>query len=160
MENRIRSLLVSNAASMADRLMSGNGQRVLGLDISASTVGVALSDSVRRFASPFGMFNRINPEADAKVLHSALTWPDENLNIGAVVVGVKVPIEKGWHADSVTSTMKYVESLLPHAGLDDEKSLKGLVALLFWNEADVVAKSIASANDFQLAAKQLGPKCT
>ncbi|KAA8491525.1 hypothetical protein FVE85_2540 [Porphyridium purpureum] len=161
----LRSLVVDSVGVLRARLRPG--QRVLGVSPSAGLVNLSLSDARWEVAATFGVVSRgARPEHEARIiadaLHRAPSMDPNNdgFQIGACVVGVRVPVERGWQADEVKRTARYVEELLMQISNEDKgaASMQGMHTILYWNEADVVERAIRSARDFGMAARLAGTR--
>ncbi len=65
------------------------GQRVLGLDLGSKTIGLALSDTEYKIASPFETIRRKKFTSDADVLHNIIVGQ----NIGGLVIGLPLNMD-------------------------------------------------------------------
>lgn len=95
------------------------GYRLLGLDLGSKTLGLALSDSGFRIASPIGTIRRTRFRADAEALFKIMDERD----VGGLVLGLPVNMD-GSEGPRCQSTRQFAHSLLD---LRD-------VPLVFWDE--------------------------
>ena len=95
------------------------GQRLLGLDIGSKTIGLALSDETRAFASPLQTIRRTKFTPDAETI---LQLCEEN-NVGALVLGLPLNMN-GTEGPRAQSTRSFARNLQK---LTD-------IAITFWDE--------------------------
>lgn len=95
------------------------GHRLLGLDLGSKTLGLALSDSGFRIASPIGTIRRTRLEADLTALFRIVDERD----VGGLVLGLPVNMD-GSEGPRCQSTRQFAHSLL------DRRDLP----LVFWDE--------------------------
>ncbi|MGP1394347.1 MAG: Holliday junction resolvase RuvX [Inquilinaceae bacterium] len=95
------------------------GYRLMGLDLGSKTLGLALSDSGFRIASPIGTIRRTRFRVDAEALFKIMDERD----VGGLVLGLPVNMD-GSEGPRCQSTRQFAHSLLD---LRD-------VPLVFWDE--------------------------
>lgn len=95
------------------------GQRLLGLDIGTKTIGLALSDETRAFASPLQTIKRTKFTPDAETI---LQLCEEN-NVGALVLGLPLNMN-GTEGPRAQSTRSFARNLQKLTG----------IAITFWDE--------------------------
>ena len=126
--------------------------RLLGLDIGAKTVGMAISDAGLTIASPIGTIRRGKFAADADALFRTV---DER-RVGALVVGLPVNMD-GSEGPRCQSVRQFVANLAER-GLDlptafwDERLSTAAVERLLIAEADMTRKRRAQVVDKMAAA--------
>src|SRR5258707_13484110 len=74
------------------------GQRLLGLDLGEKTIGLALSDTLLRVATPFKTLKRGRFKADAPILAGLIA----EHHAGGLIVGLP-PNMDGWRGPSAQS---------------------------------------------------------
>lgn len=95
------------------------GQRLLGLDVGAKTIGLALSDVTRTVATPYETLRRTRFAADAERLRRII---DEH-DVGGLVIGLPVSMD-GTEGPRCQSVRQFAANL--HEVMD--------VAVAFWDE--------------------------
>lgn len=156
----LRGLAVPSVAALRARLPLRGP--LLGLDVTSTHVGAALSDGNRTSAAPFGALARSTPALDARTLRLALAAPATHPALSrrgavgtldsadepaaaivpaALVVGV--PPGDGAAADVAA----YVADLVGAS----PGPFPGLAAVLFWEEADVVRRVLPAVDDYEAA---------
>ena len=119
----------------------GRGQRLLGLDVGAKTIGLAISDSRLALASPLETIKRRKFTEDAKAL-KRLCGERE---VGALVVGLPVNMD-GSEGPRCQSVRDFARNLVEIAGLDlpiafwDERLSSAAVERFLVEEADMTRK--------------------
>lgn len=95
------------------------GRAVMGLDFGTKTIGVAVSDTARRVASPLSTVRRTKFTADA----AALTAISETRSIGGVVIGLPRNMDgsEGPRAQSTRAFARNLAAVIP-------------LPLTFWDE--------------------------
>ncbi len=141
------------AVTEIDRIKSAlkPGQRLLGLDVGAKTVGLALSDSRLAIASPADTLKRGKFADDARRLARLIEAED----VGALIVGL--PIEmSGREGRRCQSVRQFADNLLKVVDLPvafwDERLSTAAVERLLVDEADMSRKRRAEVVDKMAAA--------
>ncbi len=93
--------------------------RLLGLDLGAKTIGMALSDVTRSVATPYATVQRTKFTDDAKAIETAI----EEHGAGAVVVGLPLNLD-GSEGPRAQSTRAFARNLAPRI----------TVPIVFWDE--------------------------
>ena len=126
------------------------GQRLLGLDIGTKTIGLALSDETRAFASPLMTIKRTKFTPDAQ---SILQVCEEN-NVGALVLGLPLNMNgsEGPRAQSARSFARNLQKMtdIAIAFWDERLSTAAVTRTLL--EADTSRKKRAEVVDKMAAA--------
>ncbi len=126
------------------------GQRLMGLDVGAKTIGVALSDTGRIIASPYTTIRRRRFARDAEALREIITAND----IGGVIVGLPVNMN-GSEGPRCQSVRQFAADLGAAIALDvafwDER-LSTVAAERTLIEADMSRKRRAKVIDKVAAA--------
>ena len=126
------------------------GQRLMGLDVGAKTIGIALSDTRRLIASPYRTLARKKFSADAAAL-LALAAKE---NVGGFIVGLPLNMNgtAGPRAQSTRQFAKNLEKLtaLPIAFWDERLSTAAVTRTLL--EADASRKRRSEVIDKMAAA--------
>ncbi|RMD62974.1 MAG: Holliday junction resolvase RuvX, partial [Alphaproteobacteria bacterium] len=99
----------------------GKGQRLLGLDLGEKTIGVAISDSGLRVASPLKTIRRTRFTRDAAALKALCAAR----NVGGLVIGLPVNMD-GSEGPRCDSVRQFAANLHQIAGLD--------LPIAFWDE--------------------------
>lgn len=101
------------------RLDTNRPGRALGLDLGSRRIGVAISDSDRRVATPLTIVKRVG---DRPVEHGQIAELVGEHAAGIVVVGLPVTLdgEDGSAARSARSEVKALKKLLAQRGLSAE----------------------------------------
>lgn len=129
------------------------GRRLLGLDLGEKTIGLALSDSGFRLASPLETLRRTKFGKDAAALKRVI----ESRNVGGLVVGLPVNMD-GSEGPRCRSARQFVANLAEIAGLDlpvafwDERLSTAAVERFLVEEADMSRKRRAAVVDKMAAA--------
>ena len=124
------------------------GQRLLGLDLGAKTIGLAISDSRLAIASPLETLKRRKFTEDAKALKRLCAERD----IGALVIGLPVNMD-GSEGPRCQSVRDFARNLVEIAGLDlpiafwDERLSSAAVERFLVEEADMTRKRRANVVD-------------
>ncbi len=95
------------------------GQRLMGLDVGAKTVGIALSDSGRIIATPHSTIRRGKFAQDAKALAALIAEHD----VGGLVIGLPVNMN-GSEGPRCQSVRQFAANLMERID----------VAVAFWDE--------------------------
>ena len=82
--------------------------RLLGLDLGTKTIGMALSDVERRFASPLDTIARTKFSRDAEALRGVV----QRFDIAAIVIGLPLNMD-GSEGPRAQSTRAFARNLLP-----------------------------------------------
>jgi putative Holliday junction resolvase len=141
---------VPDIVALADRL--AKGERLLGLDVGAKTVGLALSDRGLTVASPLETLRRGRLADDV----AALSDLCQARTIGGLVVGLPVNMD-GSEGPRCQSVRQFVANLAEH-GLDlpaafwDERLSTAAVERLLIAEADMTRKRRGEVVDKMAAA--------
>lgn len=127
------------------------GQRLLGLDVGAKTIGLALSDVRLIIASPVDTLRRGKFADDARRLTRMIAAED----IGALVIGL--PIEmSGREGPRCQSVRQFADNLLKVVDLPvafwDERLSTSAVERVLIEEADMTRKRRAEVIDKMAAA--------
>jgi hypothetical protein len=128
--------------------------RLAALDISPTHLSIAVSDRDRRQAAPFGVLARSGTvKDDARFLaraiaHANAADPSGAFDIAALVVGAP---------PGVPAEFEYVDGLLLHGTEDAEiiAPFPDITGVLFYSEAEAVARAIAGAEDFARSLRLL-----
>jgi putative Holliday junction resolvase len=141
---------VPDIVALADRL--AKGERLLGLDVGAKTVGLALSDRGLTVASPLETLRRGKLADDV----AALSDLCQARTVGGLVVGLPVNMD-GSEGPRCQSVRQFVANLAEH-GLDlpaafwDERLSTAAVERLLIAEADMTRKRRGEVVDKMAAA--------
>jgi putative Holliday junction resolvase len=138
-------------AELAGRLAPG--QRLLGLDLGAKTIGLAISDSALKVASPLETLRRGKFTQDAQ----ALACLCAERQVGGLVLGLPVNMD-GSEGPRCQSVRQFAANLAEVAGLTlpiafwDERLSTAAVERLLIEEADMSRKRRAAVVDKMAAA--------
>ncbi len=141
---------VPDIVALADRL--AEGERLLGLDVGAKTVGLALSDRGLTVGSPLETLRRGKLADDV----AALSDLCQARTVGGLVVGLPVNMD-GSEGPRCQSVRQFVANLAER-GLDlpaafwDERLSTAAVERLLITEADMTRKRRAQVVDKMAAA--------
>ncbi len=141
---------VPDIIALADRL--AEGERLLGLDVGAKTVGLALSDRGLTVASPLETLRRGNLADDVAALGDLC----QARTVGGLVVGLPVNMD-GSEGPRCQSVRQFVANLAER-GLDlpaafwDERLSTAAVERLLIAEADMTRKRRGQVVDKMAAA--------
>jgi putative Holliday junction resolvase len=97
----------------------GREARLLGLDVGAKTIGMALSDVTRSVATPYDTIRRTKFTADAKMIREVV----EKNQVGALVIGFPLNLD-GSEGPRAQSTRAFARNLAAHV----------TVPMVFWDE--------------------------
>ena len=126
------------------------GTRLLGLDLGTKTIGLALSDTSRRVASPLETIPRKKFTQDVKLLMEAV----EKHDVSALVIGLPLNLD-GSEGPRSQATRAFVRNLRQHTDLPvvywDER-LSTVAAERTLLEADASRKRRAAVIDKMAAA--------
>ena len=125
-------------------------RRLLGLDLGAKTIGLALSDETRRIATPLKTLARQRFTADAEALAKVIATHD----VGALVLGLPINMD-GSEGPRAQSTRQFAANLLermdiPIALWDERLSTQAVTRTLL--AADATRKRRKAAVDKMAAA--------
>ena len=127
------------------------GQRLLGLDVGAKTIGLALSDARLSVASPVDTIRRRKFTDDAKHLARMIAAED----VGGLVIGLPVEMS-GREGPRCQSVRQFADNLLAVVDLPvafwDERLSTAAVERLLVDEADMSRKRRAEVVDKMAAA--------
>ena len=129
----------------------GDGGRLLGLDVGARTIGLAISDGGLKVASPLDTIRRAGLARDLRALEALIA----ERRVGGLVVGLPVNMDatEGRRAQSVR---QFVADLGRHIDLPvafwDERLSTAAVERLLVREADLSRRRRARVVDKMAAA--------
>ncbi|MCH7865872.1 MAG: Holliday junction resolvase RuvX [Proteobacteria bacterium] len=126
-------------------------QRLLGLDVGAKTIGLALSDVSLTVATPMETIRRGKFAEDAGRLRAIIAAE----GVGGLVIGLPVSMD-GTEGPRCQSVRQFAENLLEHVDLpiafwDERLSTKAVERVLI-KEADMTRKRRAEVIDKMAAA--------
>ena len=142
---------VVNLTDVPDLL--GQGQRLLGLDLGEKTIGLAISDSALRVASPLETVRRTKFTKDAETLKRIVA----ERAVGGLVLGLPVNMD-GSEGPRCASVRQFAVNLDQIAGLGlpvafwDERLSTAAVERFLVKEADMTRKRRAEVVDKMAAA--------
>ncbi len=90
----------------------GRGDRIMGLDLGTKTIGIAVSDVERRFATPVTTIRRTRFTQDATLLVAQIG----NLGVAALVAGLPLNMD-GTEGPRVQATRAFIRSMAPLTAL-------------------------------------------
>ncbi len=129
----------------------GRGQRLLGLDVGAKTIGLAISDAGLIVASPLHTIRRTKFSAGVR----ALSLVVDERRVGGLVVGLPVDMD-GSEGRRCQSVRQFVADLLQHLDLPvafwDERLSTAAVERFLVDEADMSRRRRARVVDKMAAA--------
>ena len=112
------------------------GARLLGLDVGARTIGLAVSDATWLVATPVRTVRRTRIAADAEALRAAAV----ELEAAGLIVGLPVEMD-GRHGPRCQSVRQFVRNVEPVLGLPvafwDERLSTAAVERMLIGEADL-----------------------
>ena len=129
------------------------GQRLLGLDVGAKTIGLAISNSGLAIASPLETIRRGKFKADA----AALATICDDRNVGGLVIGLPVNMD-GSEGPRCQSVRQFAANLAELGGFSlpmafwDERLSTAAVERFLIDEADMSRRRRAQAVDKMAAA--------
>lgn len=127
------------------------GRRLLGLDLGAKTIGLAISDSAFTVASPVGTIRRRKFRDDAAELERLVDERD----VGGLVIGLPVNMD-GSEGPRCQSTRQFAANLLQRLDIPiafrDERLSTAAVERLLIDEADMTRKRRGAVVDKMAAA--------
>ena len=144
-------MIIVEPAELPGRLAPG--QRLLGLDVGAKTVGLAISDRGLAVASPLETIRRRGFAEDA----AALARLCRERRVGGLVVGLPVNMD-GSEGPRCQSVRQFTANLAEIGGFDlpaafwDERLSTAAVQRLLIDEADMSRKRRARVVDKMAAA--------
>ncbi len=126
------------------------GERLLGLDLGTKTIGLALSDVERRFATPLTTIRRTKFTEDA----AALQKHARQQQIGALVIGWPLNMDgsAGPRAQSTQAFIRNLQPLLPLPVVLWDERLSTVAAERNLIEADLSRRKRAIVIDANAAA--------
>ncbi len=126
-------------------------QVILGLDLGAKTIGLALSDAGYMIASPLLTINRRKFNQDFAELEAVIT----KHNVGALLLGLPLQMD-GTEGARAQSTRSFVSELLKRREMPvafwDERLSTAAVQRMLTDEADLSRKRRAEVVDKAAAA--------
>ena len=131
----------------------GRGERLLGLDLGDKTIGLAVSDSGLRVASPLETLRRSKFTRDAEALKRILA----ERKVGGLVLGLPVNMD-GSEGPRCASVRQFAANLETLAGLAlpialwDERLSTAAVERVLIGEADMTRRRRAQVVDKMAAA--------
>jgi len=133
------------------RAAIGGGQRLLGLDVGAKTIGLAISDAGLVVASPLETIRRTKFSAGVQALSRIVA----ERRVGGLVVGLPVNMD-GSEGRRCQSVRQFVANLLDHIDLPvafwDERLSTAAVERILIGEADMSRRRRAQVVDKMAAA--------
>lgn len=102
------------------------GQKIIGLDLGTKTIGLAVSDTTHKIATPLKTLKRKKFGVDATALEAVI----ETENIGALVMGLPLNMD-GSEGPRAQATRAFVRNFMHH--LTQYKTSLDL-PLVFWDE--------------------------
>jgi putative Holliday junction resolvase len=140
---------VLNLAALRDALPKG--ARLMGLDLGAKTIGVALSDAGRTIASPLETLKRKKFTADAAALRALI----DAHGVGGLVLGLPINMD-GSEGPRCQSTRQFAANLLEKFDIpiafQDERLSTAAVERVLIGEADMTRKRRGEVVDKMAAA--------
>jgi putative Holliday junction resolvase len=128
-----------------------SGQRLLGLDVGAKTIGLALSDVGLRVATPMATIARSRFRADAERIAGIVKAQD----VGGLVIGLPVSMD-GREGPRCQSVRQFAANLLGHIDIAiafwDERLSTAAVERVLIEEADLSRRRRAQVIDKMAAA--------
>ncbi len=129
----------------------GHGRRLLGLDVGARTVGLAISDAALKVASPLDTIRRTGLARDLQALEALIA----ERRVGGLVVGLPVSMD-GSEGRRAQSVRQFVADLGRHIDTPvafwDERLSTAAVERLLVREADLSRRRRARVVDKMAAA--------
>ena len=138
--------------TLADLKASVQGEgRLLGLDLGSKTIGLALSDVLRRVASPYEVIQRRKFTPDAEALFRII----DKEGVAGLVLGLPVSMD-GTEGPRCQSTRQFATNLLALRDLPiafwDERLSTVAVERLLVDDADMTRRRRAQVVDKMAAA--------
>lgn len=126
-------------------------QRLMGFDLGAKTIGLALSDVMRTIASPLQTIRRGKFSDDATMIEALI---DEH-NVGGLVIGLPIEMD-GTEGSRCQSVRAFADNMLKRRDLPiafwDERLSTAAVERILIGEADLTRKRRAQVVDRAAAA--------
>jgi putative holliday junction resolvase len=110
-------MAIRNPADLKD--LAATGRRLMGLDLGSKTIGLALSDTRHRLATPLETVKRTKFTADAARLRALITAHE----VGALVIGLPVAMD-GSEGPRCQSVRQFAANLLETID----------IPVVFWDE--------------------------
>jgi len=138
------------------RALLPQGQRLIGLDLGAKTIGVAISDPGLTLASPVDTIRRTKFTEDVRELARLI----RGLEVGGFIVGLPINMD-GTQGPRCQSVRHFAENLVgradllgyePEIAFWDERLSTAVVQRLLINEVDMRRNKRALAVDKMAAA--------
>ena len=127
-----------------------DGARLLGLDVGAKTIGLAISDSKFKVATGFSTIRRTKFKRDAEKLIEII----QDRCIGGLVIGLPISMD-GHEGPACQSVRQFGTNIMNEININitfwDERLSTSAVQRFLINEADVTRKKRAQVID-KLAA--------
>lgn len=129
------------------------GDRLLGLDLGEKTIGLAISDSALRVASPLETLRRTKFTKDVETLKRIVA----ERQVGGLVIGLPVNMD-GTEGPRCESARQFATNLAKIAGIElpiafwDERLSTAAVQRFLVDEADMTRKRRAAVVDKMAAA--------
>lgn len=115
------------------------GTRLLGIDLGAKTIGMAVSDPGLTVASPVGTIRRAKFTKDFETLVAAIA----ERNVGGLVIGLPINMD-GSEGPRCQSTRQFAANILERKEIPicfwDERLSTAAVERILVNEADMTRK--------------------
>ncbi|AQS86311.1 MAG: Holliday junction resolvase RuvX [Acetobacter aceti] len=141
-----------NITELSEKLSTG--QRLLGIDPGAKTVGLALSDVMLMVASPYGVLKREKLSLMAQKITEVVREQD----VGALVVGLPLSMDGGFGPAAQAArdwAQALSDQIMVPAILWDERFSSSVVNRTIIGEADLSRKRRAEVVDKMAAAYML-----
>jgi len=149
MENRYKAMAIVSLNEMATTVKIG--ERLLGLDLGAKTIGLALSDVMRTIATPMETIRRTKFTKDAEILISIIKREE----VGALVLGMPFSMD-GSEGPRCQSTRQFVANLLEKIDIPvvlwDERLSSAAVERVLIGDVDMTRKRRRDVVDKAAAA--------
>ena len=127
------------------------GERILGLDVGAKTIGLALANGSASVATPLETIRRSNLKMDTAALLVVIA----DKGVGALVVGLPINMN-GSEGPRCQSVRQFVDNLRPAISLPvtlwDERLSSAAVKRFLIDEADMTRRKRALVIDKMAAA--------
>jgi len=136
-----------------NEMMAGlkTGKRLLGLDLGAKTIGLALSDVLRSIATPMETIRRTKFTKDAEALIAII----EKEDVGALVLGLPLSMD-GSEGPRCQSTRQFAANLLEKIDIPivlwDERLSSAAVERILIGDVDMTRKRRRNVVDKAAAA--------
>jgi len=136
-----------------NEMMAGlkTGKRLLGLDLGAKTIGLALSDVLRSIATPMETIRRTKFTKDAEALIAII----EKEDVGALVLGLPLSMD-GSEGPRCQSTRQFAANLLEKIDIPivlwDERLSSAAVERILIGDVDMTRKRRRDVVDKAAAA--------